>query len=136
MKLSDLLASRSALLRQAALANAAHAYSTLAGLDRRIRRARLRGSVRLSGLTHSCAPQLLALTGSQAVLEEHFDDADLVRLADALGFVAGADTPEFEFRLESMMAVYGRSLRDELHAAGVDLEDAAPMDAAERPGES
>lgn len=135
MKLSDLLASRSALLRQAALANAAHAYSTFAGIDRRIRRARLRGAVRLSGLSQACAPHLLALTGSQAVIEEHFDDVDLVRLADALGFVAGADTPEFEFRLEALMDIYGHALRDELRAAGVDLEDAAPLDAAERPGE-
>lgn len=133
MKLSQLLASRSALLRQVALANAAFAYATLADFDRRIRRARLSGPVQLLGIAPALgryAPQLIALAGSQAVVEEHFDETDLVRLADALTFISptGSETVDFVFHLEDLMASYSPQLRSGLRQAGVELDD-APQDA-------
>ena len=126
MNLSHLLASRPALLRQALLANTAFAYTTLRDLARRIDTARLHGPVRLLGVDPSVdrlVPQFIALAGSQAVLEEHFDEADLVRLADALAFIEpGQDAAtELEFRLEELLARFSPPLRDVLREAGVEL---------------
>lgn len=135
MKLSQLLASRSAVLRQATLANAAFAYATLAGLDRRIRRARLSGPVHLIGIDASLgryAPQLIALLGNQSVIEEHFDETDLVRLADALAYVSDSGVNEFEFRIEELMSRYSHPLRATLRKAGVELDAA---EAQNTPGE-
>lgn len=132
MKLSQLLASRSAVLRQATLANAAFAYATLAGLDRRVRRARLAGPVHLIGIDASLgryAPQLIALAGNQSVIEEHFDDTDLVRLADALAYISEPGVNEFEFRIEELMSRYSPPLSATLRAAGVELDAAEPQDA-------
>lgn len=126
MNLSQLLASRPALLRQAALANAAFAYAVLRGLGRRIEAARLQGPVRLLAVDPSVeryAPQLLALGGNQSVLEEHFDEADLVRLADALSFTAPEPASEFDFFLETMFARFSPPLRSALQAAGVEISD-------------
>lgn len=132
MNLSQLLASRPALLRQAALANAAFAYAVLRGLGRRIEIARLQGPVRLLAVDPSVeryAPQLLALGGNQSVLEEHFDEADLVRLADALSFTAPEPTNEFDFYLDTMFARFSPPLRSALQAAGIEISDetAAPL---------
>ena len=124
MNLSQLLASRPALLRQAALANAAFSYDVIRGLGRRIENARLQGPVRLLAVdpgTERYAPQLIALAGSQAVLDEHFDESDLVRLADALSFAAPGPVSEFEFFLETMFARFSPPLRSALQAAGVEL---------------
>jgi hypothetical protein len=126
MNLSQLLASRPALLRQAALANAAFAYAVLRGLGRRIENARLQGPVRLLAVDPAAerfAPQLIALAGSQSVLEEHFDESDLVRLADALAFTAPGPATEFEFQLEDMFAHHSPALRTALLAAGVEICD-------------
>lgn len=136
MKLSSLLATRSALLRQASLANAAFAYATLAHYARRVRLARLRGPVRLLGIdprAERYVPQLLALAGSQAVLDEHFDETDLVRLADALAFVSEDGANDFEFLLEELFARYSSALRATLLAAGVELDEA--VEAAPEPRE-
>lgn len=137
MKLSQLLASRSALLRQATLANAALAYSTLAGLDARIRRARLHGPVQLLGMDPSAeryTPQLHALAGSQSVLDEHFDESDLVRLADALAYISDPGVNEFEFHLESLMSRYAPTLRATLREAGVELDETESLGAPEPRG--
>jgi hypothetical protein len=137
MKLSQLLASRSALLRQATLANAALAYATLAGLDRRIRRARLHGPVRLLGVDPSIdryTPQLHALAGAQSVLEEHFDETDLVRLADALAYISDPGVNEFEFRLEALMSRYSPPLHAALREAGVELDEPEPLGTPEPHG--
>jgi hypothetical protein len=126
MNLSQLLASRPALLRQAALANAAFAYAVLRGLGRRIENARLRGPVRLLAVDPALerySPILIALAGSQAVLDEHFDESDLVRLSDALAFAGSTPTTEFEFFLEDMFARYSPALRAALLAAGVEISD-------------
>jgi len=126
MNLSQLLASRPALLRQASLANAAFSYAVLRGLGRRIDTARLQGPVRLLAVDPSAeryAPQLIALAGSQAVLDEHFDESDLMRLADALSFASPGPVGEFEFFLETMFARFSPPLRSALQAAGVELSD-------------
>lgn len=126
MNLSQLLASRPALLRQAALANAAFAYAVLRGLGRRVETNRLGGLVRLLAVDPAAeryAPQLIALSGSQAVLDEHFDEADLVRLADALVFASPTPATDFDFRLEDMFPRYAPPLRSALQAAGVELSD-------------
>jgi hypothetical protein len=126
MNLSQLLASRPALLRQAALANAAFAYTVLLNLGRRIERARLRGPVRLLAVDPEAGrytPQLLALAGSQSVLDEHFDESDLVRLADTLAFVEPAFTGEFDFALETLFTRFSPPLRDALEEAGVEIGD-------------
>ena len=125
MKLSQLLASRSALLRQATLANAAFAYSTLAQLARRVSLAGLRGPVRLFAIDPAAeryAPQLVALAGRQSVIEEHFDESDLLRLADALAFVGEAGATEFEFHLEQLLPRFSPALRATLRAAGVEID--------------
>jgi hypothetical protein len=137
MKLSQLLASRSALLRQATLANAALAYSTLAGLDTRIRRARLHGPVRLLGVDPSVdrfTPQLHALAGSQSVLDEHFDESDLVRLADALAFISDPGVNEFEFRLEALRNRHAPTLLATLREAGVELDESESLGTPEPRG--
>lgn len=130
MNLSQLLVSRSALVRQARLANIAHAYNILRRLDERIRIARLRGRVCLEGADPEAgryAPRLMALQGSQSVLDEHFDESDLVRLADALAFVAQEDPAptEFVFRLECLFIDHGAALADALREAGVTLEESS-----------
>lgn len=126
MNLSQLLASRPALLRQASLANAAFAYAVLRDLGRRIETARLQGPVRLFTVDPAAeryAPQLLALAGNQSVLDEHFDEADLVRLADALAFTSPEPAGEFDFFLETMFARFSPPLRSALQAAGVEISD-------------
>ena len=126
MKLSQLLASRSALLRQATLANAAFAYSTLAQLSRRVDLARLGGPVRLLAIDPAAerfAPQLVALARNQSVIEEHFDETDLLRLADALAFVGESGATEFEFRLEELLPRFAPALRATLRSAGVEIDE-------------
>ena len=128
MKLSHLLASRSALIRQAALANNAFAYATFAHWARRIERARLHGPVRLLAIdpaSERFVPQLIALRGSQSVLDEHFDEGDLLRLADALAYVNDEDATltEFEFPIEELYARHASALREELREAGVELDE-------------
>lgn len=130
MKLSDLLASRPVLLRQAHLANAALAYATVDALARRARAARLRGPVRLlaaDAAVERYAPQLIALAGSQAALEEHFDEADLFRLADALAFAAESNAVEFEFTLEELPTRFLPPLRALLREAGVEVASESPV---------
>lgn len=132
MKLSQLLASRSSLLRQATLANAAFSYDTLSHWARRISRARLHGPVKLLGVDPDAerfVPQLIALAGSQAVIDEHFNEGDLVRLADALGFVCEAEANEFEFQLEDLLSQFAPSLRSTLHSAGIVLDEVEPLGA-------
>ncbi len=133
MTLSQLLVSRSGLVRQARLANTAHAYAILRRLGERIHRARLRGPVRLEGAdpsTERYAPRLLALAGSQAVLDEHFDDSDLVRLADALAFAAptSASDTVFDFSLEELGSLHAAALGRVLREAGIELNEIASRD--------
>jgi len=86
MNISRLLATRQALLRQTQLANLAFAFCTLRSFGTRIARAGLRGRVKLrpADPADDCYwTTLTALEGSQAVIEEHFSDRDLLELVDA-----------------------------------------------------
>jgi hypothetical protein len=125
MNLSKLLSTRQTLLRQAHLANLAHSYVTLSKLADRIENANLRGVVRLQAADareeRFCA-SLTALENSQAVIEEHFDDADLLRLADGIAFAREADFAELEFHLEDLRDKYVAPLRTALERAGVKVD--------------
>lgn len=127
MNFHHLLHQRDALLRQARLANAAYACQRLGEFAHRIARARLRGAVVL----HAGDPEgeqpwpgLSALEGSQAVLEEHFLDEELVELTDILVFL-GEDirTDGLTLRLEELAERFLPRLRHELEAAGVEVPD-------------
>lgn len=122
MKISKLLATRQALLRQTQLANLACAYITLRCLSARIANANLRGLVKLrpADASDECFwPSLTALEGNQSVIEEHFSDSDLVGLAEALSFAVDREFEELDFRLEELSDMYVTPLRQNLEEAGV-----------------
>ncbi len=122
MNFHQLLQQRDALLRQARLANTAYAYRRLGEFAGRIARAQLHGAVRLDPGDPAGErpwPGLTALDGSQAVLEEHFLDEDILELADILCFL-GLDTGSgVTFRLEELGARFLPGLRRELAQAGL-----------------
>lgn len=125
MKLSKLLATRQSLLRQAHLAAQAHAFATTLRLADRIDAARLRGPVRLQPADPADErywPTLTALAGSQAVLEEHFSDEDLVDLADAAVLALENEFSEFDFQLEDLAENIVAPLRAALEEAGVAID--------------
>lgn len=129
MNYHHLLLQRDALLRQARLANTAFAHERLGILGARIARARLHGLVGLrpgDPEGEQPWPALTALEGSQAVLEEHFLDEEIVELTDILGFL-GEDIPAdgFRFRLEELAGRFMPQLRRELEAAGIALASEA-----------
>jgi hypothetical protein len=124
-KLSTLLTQRQALLRQARLANLAFAYTTLGDFAVRIVRGQLSGSVILKPADPSADrywASLTALEGSQAVIEEHFADQDLMDLADVLGFILGNDAVEITFRLEDLAETFLVPLRVELEREGIMID--------------
>lgn len=122
MNFHQLLHQRDALLRQARLANTAYAYRRLGEFAGRITRAHLHGAVRLDSGDPAGErpwPGLTALDGSQAVLEEHFLDEDILDLADILCFL-GLDTDTgVTFRLEELGGRFLPGLRRELTQAGI-----------------
>ncbi len=123
MNIHHLLHHRDTLLRQARLANVAYAYQRLGEFAARISRARLSGAVAICPGDPSGAqpwPGLAALEGSQAVIEEHFLDEELVELTDILAFL-GEDvrTDRLTLRLEDLAERFLPRLRQELVAAGV-----------------
>lgn len=123
MNYHQLLFHRAALLQQARLANLAFAWQRLDHWAQRIARARLQGAVTLRFADPAGDrpwPVLLARSGSQAVLEEHFTDEDIVELADMLAFLA--DDPraaELNFRLEELANRFLPAIQQELAEAGV-----------------
>lgn len=133
MKFSQLLLHRDLLLRQARLANVAFAYARLGSFMTRCGRAGLRGSFVLrdgdaaDGLPW---PTLVAEDSSQAVLEEHFVEEDIVELGDIFAFVnGGGRVAERRFRLAEIEQSIRPALRRELQAAGVPPpEPAAPAE--------
>lgn len=134
MKLTQLLRGREALLRQTALANLAFAYQTLDAFAGRIARARLVGRVNLK----PAAPDedrywatLTALEGSQAVIEEHFSDEDLMDFADAVAYATGRENFDVTFPLEDFAENFLPPLRHALEQAGIAI-DPSPRD-LERP---
>jgi len=130
MNYQQLLTQRTALLQQARLANLAFAWQRLDHWTQRIARARLRGTVTLQladPARDRAWPLLLARSGSQAVIEEHFTDEDIVELADILAFLA--DDPraaEFTFPLEDLGARFMPGIQRELAQAGVLVHQSAP----------
>ena len=130
MNFHQLLHQRAVLLRQARLANTAFAHQWLAGFIARLTRARLHGLVVLRPGDPAGAhpwPELIALEDSQAAIEEHFLDEDIVELVDTLAFL-GEDlqTGGFTFRLEELESRFLPRLRQELEAAGIAVEGDAP----------
>ncbi len=133
MKLSALLASRPAILRQAALAHAAVAWSTLQKLSARIARSHLTGVVHLSrdaSARDGGWPTLSSEQMRPSVLEEHFTDADIFALAEALAFATDDERLDLTFALETLAETYAAPLLDTLEKAGVTLDlEALPRDA-------
>jgi uncharacterized protein YgfB (UPF0149 family) len=125
MKLSQLLATRKTIIRQANLANLAYAYVTLTRLADRVAAARLHGLVMLRQAGGEEEPHwasLTALEGNQSVIEEHFDDDDLMALADAIAYAVGHDLTDLEFNLEELSGKYVAPLRHALDKAGVAID--------------
>jgi hypothetical protein len=131
MNLHHLLHHRDALLRQARLANTAYAYVRLGEFAARIARARLRGAVALRAGDPSSEqpwPGLAALEGSQAVLEEHFLDEEMVELTDILTFLGeDVDRSGLTLRLEDLAERFLPRLRRELEAAGVSVPSSSAV---------
>ncbi len=128
MQLHTLLSGRPDILRQAHLANLALAYATLRDFAQRLTRAGLVGrAVLLPPLPAEERPlaSLSALDASQAVVEEHFTDQDLMDLCDVLQFTLGqslgAEPTEIAFRFEKFDAQFVTPVRAELVRAGVQL---------------
>lgn len=141
MKLSALLASRSAILRQAALAHAADAWLTLQNLSARIAKNRLAGIVRLrrdiSGPGDSADwPSLTSDTIRASVLEEHFADEDVFALAEALAYATDSELLDLSFALETLGEAYATPLLASLEKAGVTLDLDALPDRHDSPRES
>jgi hypothetical protein len=130
MKLSLLLSQRRALLRQARLANLAFAYDRLVEFARRIHRARLRGTVCLRQ-TGPDADQFWAsltmLDGSQAVLEEHFADEDIMDFAEVISHVTSESELDVTFPIERLEERFLEPLLHRLTKAGITIDhDGAP----------
>ena len=125
MKLSNILAQRQALLRQARLANLAFAYQTLGRFAGRIARARIGGRVSLTQAAPDAErywASLTALEGSQSVIEEHFTDEDIMDLADVISYLTAHETLDLTFRLEDLADTFLAPLRAELEQAGVAID--------------
>ena len=125
MKLSKLLATRQALLRQTQLANVAHAYITLRHITARITAGNLHGLVKLRAANPAdeCYwPSLIALEGNQSVIEEHFADHELIELADAMALAVDDDFTELDFRLEELAERFVSPLHHALEQAGVIID--------------
>lgn len=100
-------------------------YAELGAFADRIARANLRGRATLhlaDPTAERVWPSLLAEEGSQAVVDEHFIDRDVLELADLLLFTVAPERPEaFTFRFEDFGPRFRRGLRRELEAAGIAL---------------
>jgi len=126
MKLSALLASRPTILRQAALAHIAAAWLTLHHASARIAAAGLHGTVRLTQSDPEAdeAPWA-ALTSEEirpSVLEEHFNEDDLIELADAIGYATDSDRIDATFPIEAIGDIYETPLLRTLKKSGVTLD--------------
>lgn len=125
MKLSKILTTRQALLRQAQLANLAFAYAVLDRFATRIANANLRGLVKLrpaDPTEERFWATLRALEGNQSVLEEHFADHELIEFADAMEFAAEEEFTELDFRLEELSEKFLLPLRHMLELSGVEID--------------
>ena len=126
MKLSKLLSQRQALLRQAHLANIAFAYRTLGDFAARAARAGLRGRFNLRHVDLQAErywPSLTALDAHASVVEEHFTEEDILKLADVLAFTSCQDNLDVTFTLDELSEKFLPPLRVELEEAGVAVEN-------------
>lgn len=135
MTLSQLIASRQLINRQANLANLAYAYLTVKRFADRVQRAGLRGRVRLRPADVTAEhywASLTAVDGAQSVVEEHFSEEDVMDLADAVAYAIEGDFHEVIFPLERMHARLVVPLQVLLAHAGItiDLEEALDPDTA------
>lgn len=125
MNLSNLIASRETVLAQARLANMAFAYATLKRISAVVNRTGLTHLVRLQQPNEHeeryCA-SLQALTGSQAVLDEHFSDDDVLALADAIAVCTPGVGLDATVMLQALEAQYVVPLELALQRAGVNLD--------------
>ena len=129
MKLSSLLAQRRSLIKQAQLANLAFAYDRLSDFTKRIMRAQLSGKVRLKQAEPNAeryVTSLTAMNGSQAVIEEHFTDDDLMDLADVIAYVTSEYDIDLTFRLEELGIRFLVPLRAQLVHAGIVFDHEYP----------
>lgn len=126
MKLSALLASRSTILRQAALAHTAAAWLTLQHASHRIAAAGLRGTVRLTQSDPDAegAPwaTLTSVEIRPSVLEEHFTEDDIIKIADAVGYATDSDSVDVDLLIETLGEAYATPLLRTLEKAGVTLD--------------
>ena len=138
MNFQQLLHQRDALLRQARMANLAFAYQRLGEFVARITRARLHGLVQLrpgDPAGEQPWPALTALDGSQAVLDEHFLDEEIVELMDILGFLGEEMNADgMTFRLEELGGRHLSELHHELQQAGIIPAGEAPPNEESSPG--
>jgi hypothetical protein len=139
MNFQQLILNRTALLRQARLANLAFAWQRLDAFATRIARARLHGQVTLR-LPDPAAdrpwPVLLALAGNQSVIEEYFLDDDIAELADILVFLSDNNqVTEFTFQLEEFVGHFLPGLKHELESSGIHVEQTtlSPEDSSRGP---
>ena len=129
MKLSSLLTQRQALLEKARLANLAFAYERLENFARRIACAKLSGKVRLQTaplIVESYLPTLAAIECNQSVIDEHFNDDDLLDLADVLTYISDESQLDLVFRLQEIESRFLTPLRAELTKAGVTIDRVPP----------
>ncbi len=125
MKLSQILHQRPALLRQARLTYLAFAYWKLDDFATRIARARLRGRINLKQAApdaERCWASLVALSGNQSVIEEHFTDEDIMDLADLVAFATGESNLDLTFSIEQLAERFVTPLRLQLEQAGVVID--------------
>lgn len=135
MNFHQLLLQRDAVLHQARLANLAFAYDRLADFAGRLARAQIRGELTL-GLADPAGdrpwPVLLAVEGSQSVIEEHFTEEAIVELADIFAYLReDREIMEFTFRPAELETRFLAGLRSDLEAGGVSLDAPAPAPAPE-----
>lgn len=125
MRLSKLLATRQSIIRHANLANLAFSYQTLKRLADRAASARLRGRVQLrqaDAAEELYWATLTALEGNQSVIEEHFDDEDIMDLADAIAYAIAGEFASIEFDLAAMTEKFVTPLRYALDQAGIAID--------------
>jgi hypothetical protein len=126
MNFHQLILNRTALLRQARLANLAFAWQRLDAFATRIARAHLHGQVTLQLADPDADrpwPVLLALEGNQSVIEEYFLDEEIAELADILVFLSeNNQVAEFTFHLEELASHFLPGLKHELEKAGIHVE--------------
>lgn len=125
IKLTQLLQERELLVRRATLANMAYGYQLLSGFSERIRRVGLQGlvTVRSPEINGQNWAELVAIEGSQARINEHFSEEDVMDLTDAIRYVTGGEIHiDVTFRIENLADMFLAPLRDTLKDFNVILD--------------